>query len=128
MSCMHNTCTHMGTVNLQIYGLLHINDHAITNHGMYKYMLVIAVFMVGSFPGPSPPRRGLVHSVCSCAKYFPQKLCALPCPYAEDYTNYEYRAFFELDSSNDLTCRTLLGYYFSEVAVSFFQTYSSTER
>ena len=49
-----------------------------------------------------------------------KKLCALPCPYAEDYTNQEYRAFFELDSSDDLTCRTLLGYYFSDVAVSFF--------
>ena len=43
---------------------------------------------------------------------FRKKLCALPCPYAEDYTNQEYRAFFELDSSDDLTYRTLLGYYF----------------
>ena len=47
---------------------------------------------------------------------FPQKLSHL---YAEDYTNQEYRAFFELDSSDDLTGRTLLGYYFSDVAVSF---------
>ena len=59
---------------------------------------------------------------------FRKKLCALPCPYAEDYTNQEYRAFFELGSSNYLTCRTLLGYYFSDMAVSFFQTYSPTER
>ena len=50
---------------------------------------------------------------------------ALPCLYAEDYTNQEYRGFFELDSSDNLTCRTLMGYYFSDVAVSFFQTYSS---
>ena len=44
------------------------------------------------------------------------------------FTNQEYRAFFELDSSDDLTCRTPLGYYFSDVAASFFQTYSPTER
>ena len=27
----------------------------------------------------------------------------LPCPYAEDYTNQEYGAFFEIESSDDLT-------------------------
>ena len=59
---------------------------------------------------------------------FRKKLRALPCPYAEEYTNQEYRAFFELNSSDDLSCRTPLGYYFSDVAVSFFQTYSPTER
>ena len=59
---------------------------------------------------------------------FCKKLHALSCPYAEDYTNQENRTFFELDSSDDLTCRTLLGYYFSDVAVSFFQTYSPTEQ
>ena len=30
---------------------------------------------------------------------FHKKLRALPCPYAEDYTNQVYRAFFELFSS-----------------------------
>ena len=60
---------------------------------------------------------------------FRKKLRALPSPYAEDYTNQEYRAFFDIDSSDDLTNRTLLGYYyFSDVAVSFFQMYSPTER
>ena len=24
---------------------------------------------LASFPGPSPPRRGLVHTACACAKY-----------------------------------------------------------
>ena len=43
-------------------------------------------------------------------------------------TNQEYRAFFDIDSSDDLTYRILLGYYFSDVAISFFQTYSPTER
>jgi len=52
---------------------------------------------------------------------FRKKLRTHPCPYAEDYTNQEYRAFFEIHSSDDLTYRTLLG-YFSDVAVSFFQT------
>ena len=51
---------------------------------------------------------------------FRKKLRALPCPYAEDYTNQEYRAFFEIHSSDDLTYRTLLG-YFSEVPVLVFQ-------
>ena len=59
---------------------------------------------------------------------FRKKLCALPCPYVEDYTNQEYRAFFELDSSDDLTCRTPLGYYFSDVAVSFFQNVQSNRK
>ena len=45
----------------------------------------------------------------SKAKWFVvRKPRALPHPYAEDYTNQEY---IELDSSNDLTCRTLLGYW-----------------
>ena len=58
---------------------------------------------------------------------FRKKLRALPSPYAEDYTNQEYRACFDIDSSDDLTDRTLLGYYFSDVTVSFFQMYSPTE-
>ena len=24
---------------------------------------------LASFPGPSPPRRGLLHTACACAKY-----------------------------------------------------------
>ena len=43
----------------------------------------------------------------------------LPCLYMEDYTNQECRAFFEINSSGDLTYRTLLGYC-SDVTVSFF--------
>ena len=46
----------------------------------------------------------------------------------EDYTNQEYRAFFDIDSSNNSTCRTMLEYYFSDVVVSFFQMCSPTER
>ena len=38
----------------------------------------------------------------------------------EDYTNQEYRAFFDIDSSNNSTCITMLEYYFSDVVVSFF--------
>ena len=48
----------------------------------------------------------------------------LPCLYTEDYTNQEYRAFFERASSNNLNCRTLPEYYFLDVAVSFSTTYS----
>ena len=60
---------------------------------------------LGSSLIPKPPPR--------------KKLHGLPCLSAENYTNQEYRAFFEIHSSDALTCRTLLG-YFSDVAVSFF--------
>ena len=46
----------------------------------------------------------------------------LPCLYVEYYTNQEYRAFFEINSSGNLTYGTLLGYYFSDMTVSFFKT------
>ena len=46
----------------------------------------------------------------------------------EDYTNQEYRAFFDIDSSNNSTYRTMLEYYFSDVVVSFFQMCSRTEK
>ena len=86
---------------------------------------------IASFPGPSPlpEERPGTHCLrmCKIFRYiFRKKYRAHPCPYVDDYTNQEYRAFFELDSSNDLTCRTLLGYYFSDVEVSFFQTYTPT--
>ena len=77
-------------------------------------------------PPPPPPPRGeawytlFVHAR-NISLYFPESFVPLPCPYAEDYTNQEYRAFFEIHSSDNLTYRTLLG-YFSEVPVSFFQT------
>ena len=35
--------------------------------------------------------------------------------YMRKVANQEYRAFFEIDSSDDSTCRTLLEYYFSDV-------------
>ena len=80
-------------------------------------------------PRPLPPEeRPGTHCLRMREVFFRKKLRALPCPYVEDYTSQEYRAFFELDSSNDLSCRPPLGYYFSNVAVSFFQMYSPTER
>ena len=56
----------------------------------------------------APPPRGeawytLFAHVRNIPLFFRKKLRALPCPYAEDYTNQEYRAFFEIHSSNDLT-------------------------
>ena len=54
---------------------------------------------------------------------FHKKLCAfLYLLRIQKITNQEYRAF-EIDSSGDLTCRTLLGYYFSSMKV-----HSQTER
>ena len=51
---------------------------------------------LASSPGPSPQKRSLVHTfyVCKVFRYiFCKKLCALPCPNGEDYTNQEYIAF-----------------------------------
>ena len=77
---------------------------------------------LASSPGPSPQGEAW-YTLFAHARnsIFHKKLCALPCSYAEDYTNQEYRAFFEIHSRDDLTYRTLLG-YFSDVAMSFFQT------
>ena len=72
--------------------------------------------LVASFPGGPPPnpeeRPGT-----QCRK----KLHALSCTYAEDYTNQEYIAFFEIHSSNESTYRTLPGYFFRR-GIVIFQT------
>ena len=78
--------------------------------------LCVALPGVASSPGPfPPPLRSSTHS-CACATVFcyifHTKLHPLPYPYQE------YKAFLEIDSNDNLTCRTLLGYYFSDVAVS----------
>ena len=69
-------------------------------------------------PSPFPlPRRGLVHTFFAHAQNIPlycKKLHALPCPYAEDYTNQEYRAFFEIHSSDENLLR-----YFSGASIIF---------
>ena len=49
----------------------------------------------------------------------------LPSLYAEDYTNQEYKAFFEIDSIGD---RILLEYYFSDVAIPFLQNLHSNRK
>ena len=59
--------------------------------------------------------------------FFRKKLRALSCPYAEDYTNQEYRTFLEIHSSDESTYRTLPR-YFSDVAVSFFKSRKVTNR
>ena len=58
-----------------------------------------ALLRVASFPEPPCLR---MHK--TFRYIFRKKLHTLPCPYTEDYTNQEYRAFFELDSSDDLNC------------------------
>ena len=56
-------------------------------------------------PGERPGTHCLTMSNISCY-FLRKKLRALPCPYGEDYTNREYRAFLKIDSSWDLTCWT----------------------
>ena len=58
-------------------------------------------------PGTFLPKRGLVLTV-HVQNIFCKKLCALPCPYVEDYTNQEYRAFLKKDYSGNLKFRILL--------------------
>ena len=72
-----------------------------------------------------PKERPGTHCLCMCIIFSVKSFMLLPCLYAEDYTNQEYRALF---SSGNLTCRMLLEYYFSDVAVSFFQTYSQNRK
>ena len=91
----------------------------------------LTLSIVPRFLPPPHPRRGLVHTVCACAKY-PVIF------FVKSFVHFLVRMrkiiltknteFSLLDSSEDLTCRTLLGYYISDVEVSFFQTYSPTER
>ena len=74
-------------------------------------------------PGLSFTRRDLLHTVWACAKYsviFSIKsfMHFLVCMRKNIPT--KNRASFELNSGDELTCRTLLGYYFSDKAVSFF--------
>ena len=63
--------------------------------------------LLASSPGPSPPKE---RPGTDCLRMreifcyiFCKKLHALPCPYMEDNTNQERRAFFELVSSDDST-------------------------
>ena len=72
---------------------------------------------LASSPGPSPPRRGLVHTACACAKY--------SVTFSVTFSVKSFVHFLVLmrkiiltkntelsltDSSDDLTHRTLLGY------------------
>ena len=90
------------------------------------------VLELASFSGPSPPRRGLVHTACT--KYsvtFSMKSFAHFLVHMRKIIltkNTELSCNYIIILQRDLTCRTLLGYYLSDMAASFFQTYSPTER
>ena len=62
--------------------------------------MLLAGVTLASSPGPSPPEeRPGTHCLRMREIFcyiFREKLRALPCPYAEDYTNQEYRAFYTL--------------------------------
>ena len=61
---------------------------------------------IASSPGPFPLRQGLVLTACTCTKYFTSKNF-VHCGYGR-VTNQRYKAFFEIDSSGNSTCRILL--------------------
>ena len=64
--------------------------------GLYVGSLVPRPLPLEERPGTHCLRmRKIVHYI------FRKKLRALPCPYVEDYTNQEYRAFFEIHSSDE---------------------------
>ena len=73
-----------------------------------------ALAYVALSPGPSPLRRGLVHTVCTCvlAIFHKKKLHALIVRMRNIITNHT----FQIDSSGNLTCRILLEYYFSDIS------------
>ena len=68
--------------------------------GPSNYFTFLTVWaVVASSPGPSPKERSGTHYLCmrEISRYvFRKKLRALSCPYVEDSTNQEYRAFFDI--------------------------------
>ena len=60
----------------------------------------VHVLAIESSPGPSPRGEAwntpFTHMREIFRYIFHKKFRALPCPYAEDYTNKEYRALFEI--------------------------------
>ena len=79
-------------------------------------------------PLPREPGGTGTHCLRMCGIFFIKSFVHLSCPYAEGYTNQEYGDFIEIDSSCNSTCRILLEYYFSGVAVSFFQNLQSNRK
>ena len=55
-------------------------------HLSIKFSIILEL---ASSPDPSPPRRGVVLTVCTCAKwsvtFYVKSSVHLPCLYAEDY-------------------------------------------
>ena len=89
-------------------------------HGL-KWRALIRSIIISQdslVPRPLPLRRGLVLTICTCANNYSIIL----------YINQEYRTYFEMDSSGNLTCRILLEYYFSGDAVSLFQNLHSNRK
>jgi len=90
------------------------------------------LLLLASPPGPSPSEEAWYTPFCACAIYSVissiKNFVHLCCPYAEDYTNQEYKAYFEIDSSGILTCKILLEYYFSDMPVLFLQNIHSNRK
>ena len=88
------------------------------------------VHYLASSPGPSPEERPGRHCLCmreiSCYIFVKSFVHYLVCMRKIILTKNTELSL--TDSSDDLTYRTLLRFYFSDVAVSFFLTYSPTER
>ena len=98
-------------------------------HG-HKWRALIIINQDSLVPRPLPLRKVLVLTVCMHLRKqfrhnFRKKLHALTLSYVEYYTKQE---FFEIDSSGNSTCRILLEYYFSDMAVSFFQNLHSNRK
>ena len=110
-SMLHTTVS----TELTFISLLVFSSH---HHGNNIFLLNTSLI-----PRPLPPEERPGTRCLHMRELFHYIFCKK----AED-TNQEYRAFFDIDTSDDLTYRILLGYYFSDVAISFFQTYSPTER
>ena len=84
-------------------------------HGLVNVDCVSCMYQHGPLPPstshrPLSPLRGEVLTVCTCANISVKWKIILA-------KNTELS--FAIDSSSDLTCRTLLEYYFSDVGVPF---------
>ena len=113
-SMLHTTVS--TEFNFSTFSLLVFSSH---HHGNNIFLLNTSLI-----PSPLPAEESPGTRCLHMREVFHYIFCKK----AED-TNQEYRAFFDIDSSNNLTYRIDgMGYYFSDVAISFFQTYSPTER
>ena len=103
---------------------------AIWKLGVHALKIGTHVHSLVTRPLPQEERPG-THCLCMVETFhyiFRKKLGPLTLSVSGNDTNQEYRALFKMDSIGNLTCRILLEYYFSDMAVSLFQNLQSNRK